>query len=276
MVDADGITAIVLPAVTAAKARHQAQTITAAIRTAELDGITDELSDAVEQAASWCSRAIVEPLVTEISTSTGLVIIACGHLSLIPIHAATFGNSEGSGEHCYLADVVDVSFAANVQSLLGAASPIRSQNAAVVVADHRLPSAQAESLIVANLLGGNVAKLTAGAEHRTGKWILATRANVLAATAEAPHAHFACHGKSDFDAPLQSAVQLSGEERLLVSDIMSAGAMPDLVVLSACTTATSGRALPTRSSRWRRHLFKRVAVVWSPRFGPSTTPPPCF
>jgi CHAT domain-containing protein len=94
-------------------------------------------------------------------------------------------------------------------------------------------------------LGGNdtIELCTLNGDLR-GNQLAATCTQVLNACRNATLVHFACHGKSDVNAPLYSAIYLGKDERLMVSDIMTADMAPELVVLSACTTAMSGRDLP--------------------------------
>jgi CHAT domain-containing protein len=76
----------------------------------------------------------------------------------------------------------------------------------------------------------------------------ATRAGVLAALPGTTHLHFSCHGAFDADTPLDSALSLSGEERLTLRDLLDGDLdlrSARLAILSACQTGiTDLRQVP--------------------------------
>jgi CHAT domain-containing protein len=106
---------------------------------------------------------------------------------------------------------------------LGIGDPLPSQQP--------IPFARAEVDDIARLFPAAGRRVLGGAQ--------ATRANVLAALPGATHLHFSCHGAFDLDAPLASALQLSGEDRLTLRDLLDGDLdlrTVQLAVLSACQT----------------------------------------
>jgi CHAT domain-containing protein len=70
----------------------------------------------------------------------------------------------------------------------------------------------------------------------------ATKQNVIAETSHITHLHLACHGLFDPLQPLESIIQLTGNDFLTVREIIEGSVdMPSmrLVILSACQTGTS-------------------------------------
>lgn len=97
----------------------------------------------------------------------------------------------------------------------------------------------------------------------------ATLDNVTAAMRKASWIHFACHGVQSAEHPLESALLLSGSDRLRLSDIISLD-LPtaELAFLSACQTATGIGSLPSESMHLGAGMnlagFRSViATLWS-------------
>lgn len=97
----------------------------------------------------------------------------------------------------------------------------------------------------------------------------ATAASVLERMKNANWIHFCCHGTQNLDSPTESALLLTGGERLMLSDIIRV-VLPkaELAFLSACQTATGDSALPAESLHLAAGMmlagFKSVvATMWS-------------
>ncbi|KAF8918549.1 CHAT domain-containing protein [Mucidula mucida] len=81
--------------------------------------------------------------------------------------------------------------------------------------------------------------------------------------------HFACHGQQSIDNPVDSALLLSGQEKLKLSDIASVD-LPDaeLAFLSACQTAMGDDTLPAESLHLAAGMLLAgfrgvIATLWS-------------
>jgi CHAT domain-containing protein len=72
----------------------------------------------------------------------------------------------------------------------------------------------------------------------------ATAERVLAEIAAADVAHLACHGFAELDAPLDSGLNLAGDEVLRLRDLLARRSKLRLAVLSACETSMLGTELP--------------------------------
>ncbi|MBE3012980.1 CHAT domain-containing protein [Microbispora sp. NEAU-D428] len=159
-----------------------------------------------------------------------------GMLSVFPLHAA--GHHRAADGRTALDRVVS-SYAPTVRALLDARRPppaagARGAGRALVVAMPQtpgaapLPYAAEEAELLRGALPGSLV-LTSPA-----------RDAVLAAMADAPIAHFACHGVSEALDPARSRLLLADHETapLTVADLAAAGlSAAELVYLSACSTA---------------------------------------
>ena len=193
-----------------------------------------------------------------------------GELTFLPIHAAGDYTKTEKGHKVY--DFVASSYTPNISSLLQPVlqrvSGLATQLLTVAVAD---PNGQAiirgtndeilrisrevmadPNCEITSLSGQSATLNSVTAEMRKASWI-----------------HFACHGVQSAEHPLESALLLSGSDRLRLSDIISLD-LPaaELAFLSACQTATGIGSLP---SEWM-HLgagmniagFRSViATLWS-------------
>jgi CHAT domain-containing protein/tetratricopeptide (TPR) repeat protein len=166
-----------------------------------------------------------------------VVLIPTGLLAIVPVHAARYARA---GTSTYLLDEITVSYALSARLLLAAQSPAMTPAAPrlVAVADPASDNLQPlnwavpESRAVARLFPGPSTSLAgAGATH----------AALLAALPGATHLHFACHGSYDSDEPMRSSLQLAGDDRLTLRELLDARRLDgvQLVVASACQTALS-------------------------------------
>jgi CHAT domain-containing protein len=190
-------------------------------------------------------KALCAPLAAALRKmrASAVALVPCGRLGLLPLHAAPY---DVKGEsHCLLDEFV-VSYAPSLAALRFATAVARRRADAPVrlaaVIDPRgdLAGAEAELADALRRLGKDSTALP-GAQAR--------HSDVLSAMREATHVHFASHGQTLADRPLESHIALAGDERLAVLDLLTLAANGDgpfplararLVVASACQTAVSG------------------------------------
>lgn len=211
-----------------------------------------------------------------------LVLIPCGLLGLLPLHAAMVPCSSDGTTTEPLIDVVQVCYAPSAH--IWAASRRRGgslhsvQLEALVVGDPQpqseetppLPGAKDEAAAISTLISQTV-------QGRVCTYIgeAATLSNVIdilrGQHSTLTHVHFACHGVAELSKPQTSGVLLAYGTRLAVYDVLDpAIALLEqlrLVVLSACRTALVGTELPDEAvglpSAWLQVGAKNVlASLW--------------
>lgn len=170
-----------------------------------------------------------------------VTLIACGLLSLLPLHAASYRRGHELG--CLLSDY-PVTYAPSARVLGTARTALATQQERDLVlagvaspaGTGRLEFAEAELRQIATWFPPGGSRVFVEME--------ATRPNLLAAVAGATHIHFACHGNFDPAVPADSALLLSQDRqadpltlREITADRPFAGAR--LVVASACQTAVT-------------------------------------
>jgi CHAT domain-containing protein len=172
-----------------------------------------------------------------------VVLIPCGHLGVLPLHAAMVSPAEAASIPVgRLLDHVEVSYAPSLETYLVARERLEQLAARrltlVGVGDPEpnprpLPFARIEMAQVADLfdrLPQATSTVLVGVQAST----LALLANVGAAT----HVHLACHGYFSPETPLDSGLVMAGEERLTLRDVMESRDFDGvrMVVMSACQT----------------------------------------
>jgi CHAT domain-containing protein len=178
-------------------------------------------------------------------TFKNLVLIPTGRFSLIPLQS-TFYTIDG--KLTYFLDEFTVTYAPNAHAMAEATrlATRRGDNLSLAAVANPLPNSRplkgAEfevGEIAAYFPKGSKVVLCAEAANRDA---------LLLALPEATYLHFACHGNFNPREPMNSFLQLSGQENLYLQDILSGIARPAkarLAVLSACQSAVSDfRELP--------------------------------
>ena len=201
-----------------------------------------------------------------------IVVIACGMLSYVPVHAAPFARNNSMA--CVLDDV-DVVYAPSARVFATAhARCNRTASALVVVAEprpetHGLPLGTLEATLVQSTFGAASSIMLIGGD--------AVSSAVQQAVRGATHVHLATHGVFHPDAPLTSSIELAEEDELTL-DAMAAARLFDgvqLVTFSACETALSdARFLPDEglglpSAAIRAGAACVIGALWSVREMPT-------
>ncbi|EKM60632.1 uncharacterized protein PHACADRAFT_203794 [Phanerochaete carnosa HHB-10118-sp] len=162
-------------------------------------------------------------------------------VSALPIHAAgplTMSESKSSKSKVYLTDLYIPSYTPTLTALIearkaptGSGGPVeRAGILGVALLDKSLQAVAGEIDVLRTRFPGDKLTLAMG----NG----CNRDAVVAGLAERPWVHFACHGTLKASEPFNSALILSGDERLSLLDIVKAGLHnAELAVLSACHTA---------------------------------------
>jgi CHAT domain-containing protein len=195
----------------------------------------------VEIVTRWLWQAAMGAVDAAVPSKDPLALVACGLLSVLPLHAATDEDGRAVIDHR------PVRYIPNARTLTmaqdWAADPERGTGL-LAIQDPRssglptLPYAAAEvDAACARLAVGPVTRLPAPGTSAKSALVLdvASRQRIL---------HFCCHGGADRLDPLRSGLHLAGEERLTAADVMSQRIVSRLAVLSACESGIVGRDLP--------------------------------
>lgn len=219
-----------------------------------------------------------------------MVLIPTGLLALLPLHAAWTPDETAPDGRRYALDLWRIRYAPNARAvaeavrLAGGPAQSRGSDRLLAVdepdngADPQVAplvhSAEEVRIVCA---GFRDATVLAGAQ--------ATRAAVLEAAPRSGVLHFSCHGQSDPEQPLLSALLMAGGERLTLQDFLDTRLHARLAVLSACETGVPGSRLPDEvvslaagllqagaagvvSSLWAvsdagtMHLMRRFYALW--------------
>ncbi|MFJ5779476.1 CHAT domain-containing protein [Streptomyces sp. NPDC093094] len=222
--------------VTDARALADALTATVAEKGGELRKLLPRLGE-----------QLVGPVAEALGTATGVVLIACGPIAHLPLHAAQL---PATGEP--LLATRAVAYAPSVRLLLAAR--------------HRAAAPPPEPLLVAASTPGQDEGLLAAQEVETLRRLFAavgesrgvtggppgaedgrTKGSLIDALSGGSHVHLACHGVYDPTDPLASRLDLGGE-RITLADLLDARPRPleraRLVTLSACDTGLVDPRLP--------------------------------
>jgi len=211
-----------------------------------------------------------------------LVLIPCGLLGLLPLHAALVSSTSGGEEMVPLIDVVQVSYAPSARIWEAGRRHRVGSHAekveALIVGDPQpqpegmppLPGARDEAQAISSLISHAV-QGHASTFIGTAATLSDTLEMLQGQNAALTHVHFACHGLAELADPQSSGVLLANGARLTTRDLLDPAialfAQLHLVVLSACRTALVGTELPDEvvglPSAWLQVGAKNVlASLW--------------
>jgi CHAT domain-containing protein len=197
----------------------------------------------LDRTTRWLWREVAGPVSAELAGRAGAVLVAGGLLGLLPLHAAWRPDPEAPTGRRYLLDDVAVSYIPNARALTTARTlATLPADPLVAVIDPprtdrlaRLARSPAEVAAAVAAFPGSPGPLT-GPD--------ATAQAVGRALAGAGSAHFACHGTAELESPLDSRLQLAGDDDLRLRDLLAMRLRLRLAVLSACETLPPGTELP--------------------------------
>jgi hypothetical protein len=196
----------------------------------------------LDQVTGWLWPNVMGPVLDALGQITRAVFVPGGLLGLLPLHAAWTADSNRPGGRRYALDSMVITYTPNARALK--AARILAQQPVdrlLAVADPPhvpalvpLPLARVEAELAAHYLTHSVALRPQDA----------TKDRVLAEIATANVVHLACHGFAELQAPLQSGLNLTGDDVLRLSDLLALKSELRLAVLSACETSMPGTELP--------------------------------
>ncbi|MFC5823638.1 CHAT domain-containing protein [Nonomuraea insulae] len=191
-------------------------------------------------------------LATLPSGAAELVLIPCGYLGLLPLHAAWTEDPAAPHGRRYALDDVRISYSANTRAREAARQMAArtSPDSMLIVED---PDAQsADPMAGATREVSEVAELFArsGPLRDSDPIALirreaATRDTVMAALDRYSVLHLCCHGTAKQSDPLRGGLLMAEDDILTVQDVMRRRRTPArLAVLPACESAMMGAELP--------------------------------
>ena len=197
----------------------------------------------LDRITQWLWEKVMSPVAAELTGHPGAVLVAGGLLGLLPLHAAWRPDPQAPTGRRYFLDDVAVRYIPNARALTAARSlAAEPANPLVAVADpprtdslRRLTRSPVE-------IAAAVAAFPGSPEPIAGPD--ATAETVRQALAAAGTAHFACHGIAELGSPLDSRLQLAGQDDLRLRDLLAMRLRLRLAVLSACETLPPGTDLP--------------------------------
>ncbi|MBB5874580.1 tetratricopeptide (TPR) repeat protein [Allocatelliglobosispora scoriae] len=268
VVAAGTLTVVRLPGLTHDESIERANAYLAALKAVEdTDGEPSaqaELDALLLDQLVWLWDVIAEPVLTAIGGDPGRMWwCPTGALTLLPLHGA--GHHDGSGRA--LIDRVVCSTVPTLQALIRArsSSPGSRSGRLMFVGMPRteglpdLRGAAREQKWISGVVPPELLTTRVGPA--------ATRTGVLADLAEHDHAHFSCHGIQVLGRPSLGGLMLA-DGMIAVTDITADHAHGELVVMSACMTATGGITVPDEAvslaaalhhAGWRQV----VATLWT-------------
>jgi CHAT domain-containing protein len=209
----------------------------------EMEESTQPFEQALAELLPVLGDRLTRPLANQLAyrQADRVTLVACGLLSLIPLHAASY--QYGPEIRCLLSDY-EVTYAPSARVLSAARSALSAQQKRTLALAGVSSPAGAGPLAFAEAELRAIAACFPSGGSRVFTEAEATRSKLLEAAAGATHIHFACHGIFDAVSPADSALLLShdGEpDPLTLRDIMASRPFSDarLVVASACQTAVT-------------------------------------
>jgi len=188
-----------------------------------------------------------------------LMLVPCGLLGLLPLHAALVPRISGDKEVEPLLDVAQVSYTPSARIWAAckrrAMEPIAEKVNALLVSDPQpqdahvspLPGAEDEVQIISEIITHKVSGQVLPYSGRAAT-LPALLDGLKTHEAALTHVHFACHGLADLDNPYASGLLLAHGDRLMARDLLDATVVRlerlRVAVLSACQTALTGTELP--------------------------------
>lgn len=204
----------------------------------DLDPI-GKLRAALDATLPEIGRDLVAPLAGRLTETgiTSLYLIPCGLLSMLPLHACPYLSAGGT--LTTLTDEFDVTYLPAVHFLRSGARSKGSTAGKLVAVTNPLPNprpllfagTQSERISAAAASAGVPVEILAEADGTTSA--------VLRAVRGARYIDFACHGSIDHMEPLTSGLELAGEQRLTLGDLLDSRVLDgvELATLAFCQSA---------------------------------------
>ena len=198
---------------------------------AQLDGV-----------GRWLWNAVMAPILSGTGDAERAILIPCGVLQLLPLHAAWTPDPETPTGRRYAIDDITITYAPSAHALLSVDDIAigRSLTGAVVVEDPA--RGDRPHLRYATEEAHAVLERIPSAIHLRDD---ADKRSVLGALGEHPIFHFAGHAGAEAEDPLKSALFLAGDDTLTMAELLDRRLVGvRLAVLSACETAIPAQQVP--------------------------------
>jgi CHAT domain-containing protein/tetratricopeptide (TPR) repeat protein len=206
----------------------------------------EEWSATVSAVTRWLYEAVMGEVISHLPQPR-VVLVPCGLLGMLPLHAAWRPDPTMRTGRRYVLDDVLVSYAASAR-LLGEAHRVAAsvRDDGVLVVEEPRPVRAAELPAAATEATAVLARFPA--ERRCHlRHEKADHDSVLRAMAQAPIWHFACHARAAPQIPQEAGILLASDRWLRVEDMLDplwrGRSQARLAVLSACETGVSGTEL---------------------------------
>jgi CHAT domain-containing protein len=208
-----------------------------------LEGSEASWDACLDRTTRWLWENVMGPVAAELAGRPGAVLVAGGLLGLLPLHAAWRPDPGAPTGRRHLLDDLAVRYIPNARALTAARSlATEPADPLAAVIDpprtdslRRLTRSPVEIAAAAAGFPGSPEPISGAA---------ATAETVRQALAAAGTAHFACHGLAELSSPLDSRLQLAGQDDLRLRDLLAMRLRLRLAVLSACETLPPGTDLP--------------------------------
>lgn len=203
-------------------------------------GRVGEWRDCLDRTGRWLWDAVAGPLLEAMPLSSA-TFIPCGRLGFLPLHAAWVPADTATGRR-YMLDTTIVSYVPNARALR-AAGQIRDEVMAerVLAVVDPLPTDERPLPFARSEVAAAVETFGASRVLERGEASIEEFREVVG---DADVFHFAGHGLSYLDDPMNSALLFANDKQLSLRDIFALPVRLRLAVLSACETGISGRTLP--------------------------------
>lgn len=232
---------IPLPQLRAQDLTYQATTFvgTAQRRTEDFGRWLHEISTATR----WLWDTAMGPVVDALGHGSRATLVATGLLGLFPLHAAWLEDEGAPRGRRYALDDVLFTYAPGARSLDAArriAAALPRPDSVLAVEGVATPGDAG----LHHAIDEVDAVVETFARQRRLSEGEASESAVVRQLANHGVWHFACHGRADIQAPLESSLFVGSEERLTLRTLLGqASVAARLAVLSACETARSGVAV---------------------------------
>ena len=208
------------------------------------DRLTAWFSDkegGLDELTRWLWNEVMEPVLGELTGDAEAVVIPCGLVAFLPLHAAWTEDAARPTGRAYATDRIALRYGPRASAI--STSVHSTDAAAVLVVDEPQP-------VTATSLPNS--KREAAAVRAAFDTVLAlsgeqaTRNATLASLPGHGVWHFSCHGSANSRLPLESGLLMAHDQLLTLRDVLQLRATGvRLVVLSACDTALPGTNLPS-------------------------------
>lgn len=199
--------------------------------------------DCLETTTRWLWDEVMAPVAARLAGQQAVVLVAGGHLGLLPLHAAWRPDPLAPTLRRHLLDDLAVRYVPNARALISARALASSPPGPLVVVTDP-PRTQRLRRLTKTAVEAEAALAGFAGSAGPVAGTAATSAAVAEALAGAGTAHFACHGVAELGRPLDSRLLLAGDEDLRLRDLLAMRLRLRLAVLSACETLPPGTDLP--------------------------------